>query len=48
VLEAIGDAKPDQARTRMATLLSASIDDVRRSLRRRARKRAPDRAGRSK
>jgi GntR family galactonate operon transcriptional repressor len=37
VLDAIGEAKPNQARARMAALLSASIDDVRQSLRRRAR-----------
>jgi DNA-binding FadR family transcriptional regulator len=47
VLDAIGDGKPTQASTRMAALLSASIDDVRRSLRRRARQRAPRRAARS-
>ena len=40
VLHAIGEARPDQARARMATLLRDSIEDVRLSLRRRARRRA--------
>jgi GntR family transcriptional regulator, galactonate operon transcriptional repressor len=44
VRDAIANAKPEQARTRMAALLRDSIDDVRRSLRRRAR----GRGGRSK
>jgi len=48
VLDAIRDAEPDRAHSRMEVLLRESIDDVRRSLRRRARGRGPTRPGRSK